>query len=43
MVIGDELLTYQNFQLIATQVQLFQFHQERERPEYAHKIAHAVS
>lgn len=43
MVKGDELLTYQNFQFIAAQVQLFQFHQERKRPEHAHKIADAVT
>ncbi len=40
---GDKFLTYQNFQFIAAQVQLFQFYQERERPECANKIAHAVS
>lgn len=30
---GEELLIYQNFQFITAQIQLFQFDQERERPE----------
>lgn len=39
----EKLLTYQNFQFITAQIQLFQFYQERERPEIkgikSHKYA----